>query len=1181
MVKNKLCLSLLLLSFSWLAESNHGNNFYSNDNGSRIDLINSDIYNSTIEINIDSYQLVEDVNKKGYYTIDVDKGSPILEKGSPNLPKLNTSIIIPDDKWMEAFIVDSEFEEINNVNISPSKGNFSREINPATVPYSFGEIYKENKFFPEVLVEMGSPYILRDLRGQGVVIYPFQYNPMTKTLRVYTKITLSIESTDKLLSSNNNKIFRQNNDVLKQSSEFKNIYQNLFINYSSDYRFNYIDDLGNMLIISYDDFIDEMIPFVEWKNKKGIPTDIVGLNSVGTTANDIQNYVNSYYSQNGLTYLLLVGDINQMPTHIVSGSASDPTFGFIEGNDAFSEIIVGRFSANNPSELITQVERTLQYEQDPSANVDHFNQALGVASTQGPGYGGLTDAQFNDLLWNDFLSAFTYTDYTGLYDGSGSVSQGVAAINEGVGVINYTGHAGPTGWGNGAPLGVNDVNGLTNTNKLPFIFTVGCNPGQFNDYSECFCEAWMRATDNDGNPTGAIGHLGSTISQSWEPPMHGQWAMNAILSESYEGNITRSYGGVVVNGCMHMNEAQGSGGINETKYWTLFGDPSLMIRTDEPEELDISFDNVLMVGQNELVIDLGIDGALAALSINGVLKSYSESVGGIAILDLTEVTNATGNVDLVVSAFNKYPYQETMSIIAPEGAYLLFDSYNIIGNGNDDTVDYGETVQLDITVANVGVDNTNALNVSISTDNEHIVMNNATSVIAYAIAGETATIESPISFDVLNNIPDQDEINFNMNLDNGEESWNLEFSITAQAPVFEVLNPVIVDENMDGIWAPGEEATIFVDLVNSGSAGYGWYPGAIISTDNSFVTVMSNDASNTFYGIDAETTYQGMFYVLADEFIPLNYSEVDFNISWGYSTTAPCEEDDCVAQANLLYEAIIGQPSECSIGDVNSDGNIDVTDIIRMVNIIINFAAPPSESELCASDVNVDGSLNVLDVLSIVNYILYDRFEVVGDNVEPIDNTTLKVGNNDLVLISDGLIKGAQFVIQSDSDELFINNNLDMDIAYNKVGDIHYIIIYSMLGDYISRGENKIFDSNESFTVIESLISNSNNKPVEVFYEENILNPELFALKQNFPNPFNPTTQIEFELGMSDNIELLIFDVNGRKIKELANGYFNKGVHTFTWDSRDDFGNIVSSGMYIYSLISNDNISTQKMLLLK
>ena len=68
---------------------------------------------------------------------------------------------------------------------------------------------------------------------------------------------------------------------------------------------------------------------------------------------------------------------------------------------------------------------------------------------------------------------------------------------------------------------------------------------------------------------------------------------------------------------------------------------------------------------------------------------------------------------------------------------------------------------------------------------------------------------------------------------------------------------------------------------------------------------------------------------------------------------------------------------------------------------------------------------------------------------------------------------------------------------------------------------------------------------------------------------------------IEENIQLIIYDINGRKVKELSNGNYPVGKHTFIWDSRDDNGNQVSSGMYFYSLISPDNISTQKMLLLK
>ena len=211
---------------------------------------------------------------------------------------------------------------------------------------------------------------------------------------------------------------------------------------------------------------------------------------------------------------------------------------------------------------------------------------------------GYSDDDFNDWLWNTVLSGFTYDDYQGIYDSNGgSATQGLTAINNGVSIVNYTGHGSISSWGNGAPISASQVNSLSNNNKLPFVITVGCNVGEFNNSTSCFAETWLRATSN-GEPTGAIAHFGSTISQSWEPPMHGQWAMNKILTESYENNISRSLGGITTNGCMHMNDAQGSNGQNETKYWTFFGDPSIWLRTDQPSSLSIYHDNAIMIGQS-------------------------------------------------------------------------------------------------------------------------------------------------------------------------------------------------------------------------------------------------------------------------------------------------------------------------------------------------------------------------------------------------------------------------------------------------------------------------------------------------------------------------------------------------------------------------------------------------------
>ena len=103
--------------------------------------------------------------------------------------------------------------------------------------------------------------------------------------------------------------------------------------------------------------------------------------------------------------------------------------------------------------------------------------------------------------------------------------------------------------------------------------------------------------------------------------MHGQWAMNKIITESYNGldgqppvgYKTRTIGGIATNGCLHMNDAQGTGGQNETKYWTLFGDPSLIFRTDEPTSMDITHDEVILVGTTNFQINTGLPGALACL----------------------------------------------------------------------------------------------------------------------------------------------------------------------------------------------------------------------------------------------------------------------------------------------------------------------------------------------------------------------------------------------------------------------------------------------------------------------------------------------------------------------------------------------------------------------------------------
>lgn len=93
--------------------------------------------------------------------------------------------------------------------------------------------------------------------------------------------------------------------------------------------------------------------------------------------------------------------------------------------------------------------------------------------------------------------------------------------------------------------------------------------------------------------------------------------------------------------------------------------------------------------------------------------------------------------------------------------------------------------------------------------------------------------------------------------------------------------------------------------------------------------------------------------------------------------------------------------------------------------------------------------------------------------------------------------------------------------------------------------------------------------------------PEEFRLFQNFPNPFNPTTNIRFSLVEPGNVSIKIYDVLGGEVKTLVNEFINSGIHTLIWNGDDNFGNNVSSGIYLYRIESGVFTDAKKMILLK
>ncbi|MCG6959221.1 T9SS type A sorting domain-containing protein [bacterium BMS3Abin03] len=129
---------------------------------------------------------------------------------------------------------------------------------------------------------------------------------------------------------------------------------------------------------------------------------------------------------------------------------------------------------------------------------------------------------------------------------------------------------------------------------------------------------------------------------------------------------------------------------------------------------------------------------------------------------------------------------------------------------------------------------------------------------------------------------------------------------------------------------------------------------------------------------------------------------------------------------------------------------------------------------------------------------------------------------------------------------------------------------------YSKNGNNVAY---AGFTFFDSSPKRNNNGE-SVSLNENSL-PNKYVLEQNFPNPFNPTTQIRFGIPEAGSVTLKIYNSVGQLVKTLVDGNMSEGYHQVTWDATDNSGSKLSSGVYFYRITTGTFAQVNKMLLLK
>ncbi len=628
----------------------------------------------------------------------------LLQLGAPALPYFTFSINVPNNTVIETKVLEEDFFDYKlNKEIAASYGKRLRS-KQYEKPVK-NNTYYSNSFYPNKLAENGADFIIRNKRGQSVLVYPLQYKANNNTLRFYKKIKLLLTHKNGL---GENIIQEQEHAFIPMA--FDNIFNRFFVNYDyqKNQQKNIIEEEGSMLLLVTTANKNLIAPFVAWKIKKGIPVEIVNVDTIagGNNYPNLKAFINNYYNTHStLAFVLIIGDHTAIPTYNENGananfySYGDNGYALIKGSDHFADVLIGRLSGSTTDQINSQINKILIYEKNNTVG-NWLTTCVAVGSNDATkGNDDQYDWQHERAIADTLMNFGTYKARVELFDGDkggldapGNVTpqQVVDAINNGVGLINYTGHGNTFGI-NTSQFSVTQIPLLNNNNGTwPFMITVGCSPGTFLNVS-CFAEELAWATDINGRPTGTIANVMSTVDQYWDEPMQAQDEMNNIIAGVYNNNIKNTFGGIFFNGLYSMQETYDiptdpTGGSDMADAWQLFGDPSTSFKTELKDSLRLQYPCVITTTTNNLSITCDVNDVLVTLMHEQKIIATNKINGGVANLSFTNVLFSEGDTIEVTGTKNNYK--------------TSFGSLKITNQGNN-CIPLKTTIKQNITSNNV------------------------------------------------------------------------------------------------------------------------------------------------------------------------------------------------------------------------------------------------------------------------------------------------------------------------------------------------------------------------------------------------------------------------------------------------------------------------------------------------
>ncbi len=781
------------------------------------------------------------------------------EDGQPNMPILTTNLAIPDRAGIEYTVEYSGFDVIDNIDIAPSQ--------PATL--ESGEnlpaftidtrTYSSDKFYPGDLAEVHDPVIMRDLRMVQVSMYPVQYNPVTRQLRVYRDLSVSVSYTSE------NAVNPKTVHHQYLSDGFYPIYRSTVSNFDEFFSTTEVRR-GGYLIIAKDAFIDTLRALADWKHRKGYTVYITPTTEIvpggSPSQSQVYNYIRTAYQtwETPPEYVMIVGDESgsySIPDYPYGSYASDHPYSMVEGSDYLPDLFVSRFSVASMAQLRVALAKVMDYETNPYMDdLNYWRRGLSVAGNV------IATTPRTTVLWVRQLllqNGFTHVDTSFRWSSGETDPYLLGYFNSGPCLISYRGWAGSSGWYSPS-FNTGNLAQIQNHNKIGVMASLVCGTGDFAS-SECFGEMWLRMGSSTTIYKGGPAFYGVTDHST-----HTRWN-NPIMTGYYWGIFSEEiyhFAAAAVRGKIQQYNTfpryAGPGGYVEQYFHTynMLGDPELEIRTAVPSRLSATYPSSLNLGINHIEInvthelDQPVEGAFVTLVKHSgdeeevFAVGKTDAAGNIALsFDAT----TTGEMFVTVSGRNFIPHQGSVSIVDGEIA-VGYDSHSIdddnsgYSSGNGDGIaDPGETIELTVDLKNFGTSGT-AYNVTTSLesmDSDLISVFDSDRSYGDIAPGQIVSSEFPFVIKIDNRAQEGDIARLKLSVtDTNGDSWYSVIEISIESAKFKVTTVGFPGGN--GRLDPGETIEMVLTIQNIGSidaAGVSGY----VTTDDDYTTVTAGSSS--------------------------------------------------------------------------------------------------------------------------------------------------------------------------------------------------------------------------------------------------------------------------------------------------------------------------------------------------